>query len=186
MIYIFTGPPGSGKSTQSRLLAEHLQIPEFSMGEMLNQRAKTDATLYNIICRGDLVSEDYIKPELQQIHDETEGNAIIDAFPRTPEQAALLTRYWPKETIMAFRLCVPNEVIYDRISHRFDADGGRRKDDTPEVLKHRLELYYQLEKQLEDNLAHQGIHFINIDGDRSVEVINEAIQKLIHEHDHTA
>ena len=59
---MFLGPPNSGKGTQARILAEALEIPAISTGEMLRAAVALASSLgqrvAGVMARGELVSDD--------------------------------------------------------------------------------------------------------------------------------
>jgi adenylate kinase len=179
MMYVFTGPPGSGKSTQAQLLSDALKRPYFSMGKLLKARAKTDPELAVLIRRGDLVPTSAIEPILQQLYATHRDHLILEGFPRDPNQVVALVRVWPAHSVEAFWLDVPDEVVLERIRMRLDQTPEQREDDTPEVAKHRLTLYHQLEKDLRHALAAAGVKITMINGDQTLDAIHEEIMKHV-------
>lgn len=92
-ILIFLGPPGAGKGTQARVVAEQLGIPHISTGDILREavREKTGLGLAAKakMDKGELVPDDMISPIVEERlrkPDCGEG-AILDGFPRTVAQA---------------------------------------------------------------------------------------------------
>lgn len=96
MRLILLGPPGAGKGTQARLLAERFAIPTISTGEMLRQAVEAgtgpgrSAAAY--MEAGDLVPDavviEIIAERLRRA--DCRGGFILDGFPRTVDQAAAL------------------------------------------------------------------------------------------------
>ncbi len=96
MFVVLLGPPGVGKGTQAERLAEELELPHISSGELFRENIEVgtplgkEAQLY--IDRGDLVPDEVtiamVAQRLSQL-DCAEG-AILDGFPRTIEQAQAL------------------------------------------------------------------------------------------------
>jgi len=94
-VYIFAGPPGSGKGTQAKLLAPKLKVPHISLGDLLREAVR-GGTKVGQIAKGYLdagrlvpdnvaidVAEEAVKKE------ECRKGFVIDGFPRTLEQAVL-------------------------------------------------------------------------------------------------
>jgi adenylate kinase len=95
---VLLGPPGSGKGTQAKLLAERIGIPQVSTGDMFRAMKTLDTPLarkvQQIMAEGKLVPDDVtieiVKDRLAQ-SDCGEG-ALLDGFPRTVPQAEALDK----------------------------------------------------------------------------------------------
>jgi adenylate kinase len=118
---ILLGPPGAGKGTQAKLIAERYGIPQISTGDLLrdNVARKTDLGLKarTIMDRGDLVPDELVCDMVAfrlQLADCAKG-FILDGFPRTVRQAGWLDGYL--ETMRAGKdaaaraACAPPVVI---------------------------------------------------------------------------
>lgn len=96
-IYIvLLGPPGVGKGTQARLIAETLHLPHISSGDLFRENIKNETALgilaQTFIKKGELVPDDVtigmIRARLSQ--SDCEAGALLDGFPRTTVQAEAL------------------------------------------------------------------------------------------------
>ena len=135
MNIILLGPPGAGKGTQARLLAEGHGLVQLSTGDML-RAAKTSGTeigkrVAEVMARGDLVTDDIVIGLIAEQLDGESGRhgLIFDGFPRTLAQADAL------EALMAAKgkfldavveMRVDDEALIDRISGRFTCAELRR------------------------------------------------------------
>ena len=96
MKLILLGPPGSGKGTQARMLAEEFGIPGISTGDILRQAIKDDTKLgkraQNCVEAGDLVDDEIVIGLIKERIKESDcrNGYILDGFPRTIVQAAKL------------------------------------------------------------------------------------------------
>ena len=96
MFLVLLGPPGVGKGTQAERLAEELELPHVSSGELFRENIEDgtplgrEAQLY--IDRGELVPDEVTIGMVAQRLDEPDcaEGAILDGFPRTIEQARAL------------------------------------------------------------------------------------------------
>ena len=123
MKLIFIGPPGSGKGTQAKRLAETHGVPHISTGDMLRQAIDEGTELGRkaapIIASGALVSDDImvgiIKDRLAK-PDAARG-FILDGYPRTVIQAEKLDGLVGngKGDLRVLQLLVPDDVIVKRI-----------------------------------------------------------------------
>jgi len=125
---VLLGPPGAGKGTQAKIIAESLQLTHISSGDIFRENLSkktelgTQAQVY--INRGDLVPDDLtismIRDRLQK--PDCVNGAILDGFPRTPAQAEALAKML-KETggdVEAVPyISVPAEVLIERLTGRW-------------------------------------------------------------------
>ncbi len=148
MRIVFLGPPGSGKGTQARLLAERLGVPAISTGEILREavRQKTPLGLQAqaVMEKGELVSDDLILALIAEriAARDARGGFILDGFPRTLEQAGAFEAMMAKggEALSAaLNFSVPEAALTQRMLARAQAEG--RADDRPETIRERLRVY---------------------------------------------
>lgn len=162
---IITGGPGSGKGTISRKIVGSFHLQHVSSGDLLRQHLKNDDPHLN---SGQLVPDDRVEAlvfsHLKEIKPGYKG-WLLDGFPRTLKQAKTLIE---KEKVdMMISLQVPDATIIERLSERWvhmpsgriyntsynpplkkgidDITGEpleQRKDDQPDVVKERLQLYH--------------------------------------------
>lgn len=93
---VFLGPPGAGKGTQAKILAEELGVPQVSTGDlfraMKTQNTPLARRVQEIMARGDLVPDDLtiqmVKERLAEA--DCERGCLLDGFPRTVAQAEAL------------------------------------------------------------------------------------------------
>ena len=148
MRLVLLGAPGSGKGTQATRLKEHLQVPHISTGDLLRAEVAAGTPLglqaKEVMARGDLVSDDILLGMLKDrlSREDTRAGFILDGYPRNLEQAAALDALLAglgQKFDAAVQLVVDNEQIIERLAGRAQAEG--RSDDTPESVRHRLNVY---------------------------------------------
>ena len=126
--YVLLGPPGAGKGTQAKAIAESLRLAHISSGDLFRENLSKQTELGKkaqvFINRGDLVPDDLtidmVRDRLGK-PDCVEG-AILDGFPRTPAQAealAVMLKETNSEVKSVPLISVPPEVLLERLSGRF-------------------------------------------------------------------
>ena len=133
---VMIGGPGSGKSTYSKYLTGHFDIPHVYTGDMMRDLQKKDPEVAKIMDRGDLVP---IKKVMQALRsrlakDDTKNGYILDGFPRNMEQLNAM-----REEEISYNYVVYLNVSEKEVIKRLTSRG--RKDDKPEIIKNRLKVY---------------------------------------------
>jgi len=102
---------------------------------------------------------------------------VLDGFPRTITQAQALEKMLNDLGMVltaVINLVVPEEVIVERLVQR------GRKDDQPEIIRHRLEVYHkETAPLLQYYQEHSTIPVITIDGNADIETVNQRILSAI-------
>lgn len=174
MNIIVIGPVGSGKSTQSRLIADEFGIPLFNAGDLLYFKSLEPSGEGKVIAKtmasGKLVEDHKVLNLVEGHLKETgyESGFVIDGFPRSLWQAQHFTI--PVDRVIY--LVVSDKVNKERLLKR-----GRR-DDTSEVIDQRLVLYHRETEPILDFYRKKGI-LIEIDGERPIDVIFKEIKKKV-------
>lgn len=130
-IFIFLGPPGSGKGTQTSRLADKLSIPHIDTGSLLRKNIQDETqlgiTAKGFIDKGQLVPlwvvSDVIKHRVAK--DDCKNGYILDGFPRSIEQAEALKDivdesgiFNLKEDALAIYFNIDNEALVHRLINR--------------------------------------------------------------------
>ena len=186
MKIIFLGAPGAGKGTQADNASAVFAIPTISTGAIIREsiKAETEAGKAAKVFTeaGKLVPDEVvigiIKERLAQ--DDCANGFILDGFPRTVPQAEVLDTMGI-EIDVALSIEVADEAIIERMSGRrvcgacgatyhtvYNAPANAdkcdkcgdalivRKDDLPEVVKNRLDIYHEQTEPLKDYYACKG------------------------------
>ena len=179
--YVLIGPPGAGKGTLAKMMADEFGYIHLSTGELIRSEQAKDSPLgqlaTKIIDQGNLLPDKLMIEIFQTFISEnpTKTGYVFDGFPRTPEQAKHFTAFLLKSRIpfnAAVNLDVPAKVSTDRLLKRAELED--RKDDTPEVIKHRLGVYNARTKPVLKFFHDRG-KLITVDGQGSPE---EAYERL--------
>lgn len=205
---VVIGPQGSGKGTQSLMLAPKFDFSHIPLGDILKGETLTEALTVKIN-RGELLTDEEVfsilKPHLKKFKEEGVTNFIFDGIPRTPTQVAklkkLLLELGFSSKLLYIFLEVDDNTTIERISKRRVCDrcrkifypknseytqgrcgcGGKlvvREDDKEEAVQKRLKVFHQKTKKVLDSLA-QNDRVLKIDGKPSVEEVFTRIVKGI-------
>jgi len=123
-LYIFIGPPGSGKGTQAELLTREYNIRYFSVGEILRtevqKKTKLGKEVKSYMDAGQLAPDDIICEIMFKKLKRTRNDIIFDGFPRNVDQAVSLDMELDKMKIdrIVFEITLPTKKIVERIMGR--------------------------------------------------------------------
>ncbi len=208
MKLIFLGAPGAGKGTQAEIIAGKLNIPTISTGNIIREALANGTEMglkaKSFIEAGKLVPDDVVIGIIKErlANEDCKGGFILDGFPRTIPQAEALDNMG----IIIDKVVdidVPDENIVNRMSGRrvckscgssyhienkkpkvegvCDACGGElqiRKDDAPETVLDRLNVYHEQTEPLKDFYAKCG-KLRSVTGTAPITEITEAILKVL-------
>ena len=168
MIVILLGAPGVGKGTQAQLAAEAYDWTHLSTGDLLREEVAAGSGLgleaEAFMSRGDLVPDQVmvgmVVARIASLG--PDDVLLLDGFPRTLVQAEALEKAAPGGSIgLALYFTASDDVLSARLS------GRGRKDDTHEVIQHRLSVYRETTEPLVTFYREQGI-LSEIEADRPV------------------
>jgi adenylate kinase len=182
MRLVLLGAPGSGKGTQATRLREHLQVPHISTGDLLRAAVKAGTELGRqakaVMESGGLVSDEIVLGMLEErlTAGDTGNGFVLDGYPRNLAQAnaldALLGRLGQPVDI-AVQLDVDTELLITRLAGRAQAEG--RADDSPDAVRHRLQVYNDATAPVVDFYRNTG-RLACVDGVGGME---EVFQRII-------
>ncbi len=186
MRIIMLSPPGAGKGTHCTLLAEATGISHISSGDLLRQEIAADSDVgrraKEYTSRGDLVPDEILfellVPALVEANRDT-GGFLLDGFPRTMEQALRAAEIGIQLGLTgdaAIYLSAPDDVLIARLLARAELEG--RSDDTPDVIRHRLQVFEQKTRPLVEYYRSRGI-LHEVDADRTVDAIQADIRSRL-------
>lgn len=178
---LLIGPPGAGKGTQAALLARQLEIPAISTGDIFrhNVREETELGLKAkaFMDRGEYVPDsltnDLVRDRLGQA-DALKG-FLLDGYPRTADQVAELDAILhdqENKLDVVVQLTADNEELVRRLSGRAQEQG--RSDDTPDVIRRRLDVYDEQTAPLIDIYAARGL-VVMINGLGDIQEVTDRI-----------
>ena len=182
MQVIIFGPPGVGKGTQSLLIAERLGLVHLSTGEILRDAVKKGTrlglTAKETMNAGKLISDEImigiIEEELAA-GEMREKGFILDGYPRTLNQAVKLEAIFEElefSEVYIINLVVDEDEIIKRLL------GRGRKDDSEDVIRHRLKVYEEQTAPVKDYFS-KKYKIVDIRGVGDIEEINNDIIKAL-------
>jgi len=129
-LFIFIGPPGSGKGSLSTLLVKNLGWKQLSTGDLcrkhIAERTEIGQQIDFAIKSGKLVDDSLITDMVEQWLSElgSKGEPIIlDGFPRTVQQAhaldEILRTKYPFFRVNVIRLLIADEKVLERLLGRY-------------------------------------------------------------------
>lgn len=148
MKLIIMGPPGAGKGTQAKVVAQRLAIPAISTGDIFRSNV-ADETELGVEAKRYMDAGDYVPDELTNamVRDrvgepDAADGFLLDGYPRTVAQveeldAMLAERGHAVDAVLL--LTVDQDEVVERLAKRARDEG--RSDDTEEVIRHRQEVY---------------------------------------------
>ena len=208
MRLILLGAPGAGKGTQAEILSRELSIPTISTGNILRAAMKAGTPVgvqaKSYVDAGKLVPDnviiDIVRERLAQ--EDCKNGYILDGVPRTIPQAEMMEAMGV-EIDCALSIEIEDAIILDRMTGRrtckdcsqtfhiinnppktegvCDTCGGEltiRKDDAPETVKARLEVYHRDTEPLKQFYARRG-KLKTVDNQSSIEATTAVIRKAL-------
>jgi len=202
--YVIMGVQGSGKGTQSVMLAHDLDLVHISVGDIfrwnIQQHTKLGAQVRRTMAAGELVADELVEDivrERMTRHDWNYG-FIIDGFPRNRRQAEFFLESYDidgvieldlpdsevRRRVLSRRLCARCGMDYNLIDSspevkgRCDACGGElktREDDTEEALAVRLRDYHEKTNPVLDVFRRKE-YVVTVDARPEPELVQQAIR----------
>ena len=174
MKILITGPQGSGKTTQSQMVAQRLSLCLIDSGDLVRDKSQEDSevgrNLKDSLAKG-LLSNDAVVADLvkKKISEEScQDRLVMDGYPRELHQLDFFDPKFDK----AFYLELSDAEALERLLKR------GRADDTPELIRTRLAIYHKRTEPVLDYYRKQGI-LTTVDGSQSIKAITEAIIKSL-------
>lgn len=209
---LLIGPPGAGKGTQAKRLNHRLGLPHISSGDIFRENFHNKTELGKLaeeyMARGELVPDDVtigmIRERLSRA--DCERGALLDGFPRTPDQAKGL------DEMLADLGGRVNAVLYLKISeaslirrltgrwmckaqgHIYhaefkppkrpgvcDVDGSelyQREDDMADTVRNRIRIYFEQTAPMVQHYRDVGL-LVEIDGEQHIEQVTDSMLNAI-------
>jgi adenylate kinase len=185
MRLVLLGPPGAGKGTQAKRLAEWLKIPAISTGDIFRANIAGDTPLGRLARSytdagklvPDEVTNEMVKDRLAQ--PDTANGFLLDGYPRNVAQVEALD-----ETLTAagtqldvvVEITADSDEVVERLLNRAQIEG--RPDDTEDVIRHRLEVYAEQTAPLTEVYGGRG-SLVRVDGVGEVDEVTGRLTRAL-------
>jgi adenylate kinase len=175
------GPPGAGKGTQARFIADHFGVPAISTGDIFRANVSKGTPL-GLEAKRYMDAGEYVPDEVTNLmvrnridEPDAEPGFLLDGYPRTLAQVTELDgmiRFTGHQLDAVVVLTVDPEELVQRLLQRAVTDG--RADDTEDVIRRRQEVYAEQTEPLIEVYRERGI-LIEVDGMGEVDDVTTRI-----------
>ncbi len=185
MKLVLLGPPGAGKGTQAKRLAEHVHVPAISTGDIFRAniaggtplgtaaRSYTDA--------GKLVPDEITNGMVRErlAQPDCADGFLLDGYPRNVGQVAALDEILSERGTgldAVLELSVDTGELVQRLLRRAEIEN--RADDTEDVIRHRQEVYREQTVPLTDLYSERGL-LVRVDGTGDVDEVTARLSNAL-------
>ena len=178
---VLMGPPGAGKGTQAAVVAARLGIPHISTGDIFRANVKGGTPLgqeaQKYMDAGEYVPDSVTNAMVRDRLAEPDAapGFLLDGYPRTVaqvEELAGILAEQGRSLEKVVELTVDVDEVVGRLTKRAAEQG--RSDDTEDVIRRRLEVYFEQTAPLIDAYEGQGL-LVKVDGMGSVEDVTARV-----------
>jgi adenylate kinase len=175
------GPPGAGKGTQARVVADKYGIPAISTGDIFRANVSQGTDLgkkaQEYMDAGEYVPDEVTNLMVRNRIDEEDAKPgfLLDGYPRTLSQVEELDGmigYTGHELDAVVVLTVDSDELVQRLLSRAETDG--RSDDTEDVIRRRQEVYVEQTEPLIEVYRDRG-RLVEVDGMGEVDEVTSRI-----------
>jgi adenylate kinase len=167
-VIIILGTPGAGKTTQAQLLAQYLDCPWFSMGQLIRDKVtgqdRKDMLDGKII--SDQVTLGIIDKTIAEL-DIKDKECVFEGNPRSIPQA----KWWLKQVHAGrFSITAVIHLVADTVvAEKRLVNRGRLDDHNDNVVETRFEQYYKSITPTLNFLKRNGVAVLEVDANGSIE-----------------
>ena len=182
MYIVLLGPPGAGKGTQAKQIAQELDLIHVSTGDLFRENLKNETELGKLaqtyMNKGELVPDAVTVQMVEErlSRPDSDKGAVLDGFPRTAMQAKafdeLLEKHGNRVSVVPY-IKVPDDVLVERLSGRWMSQSGRvyHEKFNPPVVKWIDDLDGSQLYQREDDKPETVRHRIDVYNEQTAPLI---------------
>ena len=170
MRLVIMGPPGAGKGTQAAVIAAMMGVPHISTGDIFRANV-SQGTPLGVEAKKYMDAGEYVPDGVTNAmvrdrltHDDCRPGFLLDGYPRTVEQVGELNAMLSSASQRldaVLELTVDMDEVVGRLVKRSAEQG--RSDDTEDVIRRRLEVYFEQTAPLIEMYRSQGL-LVQVDG----------------------
>lgn len=185
MKLLIMGPPGAGKGTQAKRIAERLGVPAVSTGDIFRQNV-TDETELGLEAKRYMDAGDYVPDQITNAmvrdrlgEDDAAHGFLLDGYPRTVPQVTELDEMLEARghgLDAVLELTVDEDEVVERLVKRSTDEG--RSDDTEDVVRHRQEVYTEQTAPLLKVYSERGL-LVRVDGMGPVDQVTTRVFEVL-------
>jgi adenylate kinase len=181
MRIVLMGPPGAGKGTQAVKVAERLQVPHISTGEIFRANLAAGTPL-GVEAKRYMEAGEYVPDEVTNsmvaarlAESDAANGFILDGYPRTLAQVGELDKILdglgtPLDKVV--EITANTDEVVARLLNRAKEQG--RADDTEEVIRRRMDVYAEQTEPLVRVYSEQGL-LVKVDGMGAMDEVTERL-----------
>lgn len=182
---VLLGPPGAGKGTQAARIAERLNIPAISTGDIFRANV-AGATELGTQAKAYMDKGEYVPDSITNAmvadriaQADCENGFLLDGYPRTTAQVGELDSMLEASGLaldVVVEITADAEAVIARLLKRAGEQG--RADDTEPVIRRRLEVYAESTAPLADLYAERDL-LVQVDGMGEIDVVTGRIMEAL-------
>ena len=182
---VLLGPPGAGKGTQAARIAERLNIPAISTGDIFRANV-AGATELGTQAKAYMDKGEYVPDSITNAmvadriaQADCENGFLLDGYPRTTAQVGELDSMLKASGLaldVVVEITADAEAVVARLLKRAGEQG--RADDTEPVIRRRLEVYAESTAPLADIYDERGL-LVQVDGMGEIDVVTDRIMEAL-------
>jgi len=185
MRIVLMGPPGAGKGTQAVTIAERLDIPHVSTGDIFRANLK-EGTPLGLEAKKYMEAGEYVPDSVTNAmvadrlsQSDAANGFLLDGYPRTVDQVHALNAMLADSGIAldtVIEITADTDEVVARLLNRAKEQG--RADDTEEVIRRRMEVYAEQTEPLTALYGTQGV-LVRVDGMGTVDEVSGRIMAVL-------